>query len=59
MCKAINEMIEDGKKEEKFNTIYYFIKKGRITIDEAANDIGLSVKQLLANFKKYNLILDK
>ena len=59
MCKAINEMIEDGKKEEKFNTIYYFIKKGRITIDDAANDIGLSVKQLLANFKKYNLILDK
>ena len=52
-------MKKDGKKEEKFNTIYYFIKKGRITIDEAANDIGLSVKQLLANFKKYNLILDK
>ena len=63
MCKAVNDLMEDSKKEGikegEFNTIYNFIKKGRMTIEEAASDIGISVKQLLANFKKYNLILDK
>ena len=48
---------ENDLKEGEYNAIYNFIKKGRITIEEAANDIGVTVEQLLANFKKYNLVL--
>ena len=49
--------LQEGRKEGEFNTIYNFIKKGRLTLEEAASDIGMSVEQLLANFKKYNLVL--
>ncbi len=48
---------EEGKKEGEFNTIYNFIKKGRMTIEEAASDIGMTVEQLLDGFKRYNLVL--
>ena len=48
---------ENDLKEGEYNAIYNFIKKGRITIEEAANDVGVTVEQLLANFKKYNLVL--
>ena len=48
---------KEGRAEGEFNTIYNFIKKGRLTLEEAASDIGISVEQLLANFKKYNLVL--
>ena len=33
------------------------IKKGRITLEEAALDIGITVEKLLADFKEYNLVL--
>ena len=49
--------LEEGKKEGEFNTIYNFIKKGRMTIEEAASDIGMTVDQLLEGFKHYNLVL--
>jgi hypothetical protein len=48
---------KEGEKKGEFNTIYNFIKKGRITIEEAASDIGISVEQLLEGFKEYNLVL--
>ena len=57
MCKAVNELIEDGKKEEKYNTVYKFIKQGLVTVEQAAKSIGLTKKQLLAGFKQYNLAL--
>ena len=61
MCQAVKELIEDGKKEGRkegeFFTIYNFIKKGRMTLEQAASDIGITVEQLLSNFKEYNLAL--
>ena len=48
---------ENDIKEGKLSAFYEMIKKGRITIEEAASDIGISVEQLLANFKEYNLVL--
>ena len=53
----LQEGRKEGRKEGEFNTIYNFIKKGRLTLEEAASDIGMSVEQLLANFKKYNLVI--
>ena len=49
--------LEEGKKEGKLSAFYDMIKKGRITLEEAASDIGISVEQLLASFKEYNLVL--
>ena len=48
---------KEGREEGQFNTVYNFIKKGRMTIVEAASDIGISVDQLLEGFKRYNLVL--
>ena len=55
--EGIKDGIKEGIKEGEFNTVYNFIKKGRMTIEEAASDIGISVEQLLAGFKEYNLVL--
>ena len=52
-----NEGKDEGRKEGEFNTTYNFIKQGLITIDQAATAIGLTTKQLLDNFKKYNRAL--
>ena len=57
MDTARQEGIKEGIKEGEFKTIYSFIKKGRMTIEEAANDIGITVEQLLEGFKEYNLVL--
>ncbi len=61
MNKGVKELLEDSKKEGekkgKLSVVYNFIKKGRMTIEEAANDIGMTVEQLLAGFKEYNLVL--
>ena len=57
MDTARQEGIKEGIKEGEFKTIYSFINKGRMTIEEAANDIGITVEQLLEGFKKYNLVL--
>jgi hypothetical protein len=48
---------EEGRKEGKLSAFYDMIKKGRITLEEAASDIGISVDKLLADFKECNLVL--
>ena len=57
MDTARQEGIKEGIKEGEYKTIYSFVKKGRMTIEEAASDIGITVEQLLEGFKEYNLIL--
>ena len=53
MCDVLDEAEARGE----FTILYKLIKNGRITLEEAASDIGITVKQLLASFKKYNLVL--
>ena len=61
MCEVLDKIVSQGEARGeargKFNAIYNFIKKGRITIEEAASDLGMTVEQLLAGFKEYNLVL--
>ena len=57
MDTARQEGIKEGIKEGEYKTVYSFVKKGRMTIEEAASDIGITVEQLLEGFKKYNLVL--
>ena len=43
MCEAIEGIKEDGKKEGKMETLISLVKKGFLTIQQAAEEMGLSV----------------
>ena len=53
----IDREMENSEKKGEFSTVYNFIKQGLVTVEQAAKSIGLSKKQLLLGFKKYNLAL--
>ena len=53
----LEEGKKEGKKEGKLSAFYDMIKKGLITIDQAATSLGITPKQLLDSFKEYNLVL--
>ena len=55
--KDLEEGKKEGEKKGKLSAFYDMIKKGRITLEEAASDIGITVDKLLADFKEYNLVL--
>ena len=55
--KSMEQGMEQGMEKGKINAFYNMIKKGRITLEEAAEDIGISIKELLDKFKAYNLAL--
>ena len=57
MCKAVNDFMEDSKKEGKLSAFYDMIKQGVITLDQATKSIDLSKEQLLDKFKEYKLAL--
>ena len=57
MCKAVKELIEDSRKEGKLCAFYDMVKQGLITLEQAANSLGISTKQLLADFKEAKLVL--
>ncbi|MBR4329668.1 MAG: Rpn family recombination-promoting nuclease/putative transposase [Candidatus Riflebacteria bacterium] len=46
-----------GEARGKLDLLYKLIKNGMLTVEQAAKSINISVEQLLANFKQYNLIL--
>lgn len=49
--------LKEGEKKGKLSAFYDMIKKGLITLDQAATSLGITTKQLLADFKEYNLVL--
>ena len=53
----LSDTIEKAEKKAELNTVYKIIKQGLLTIEQAANTIGLTQKQLLEDFKKYNLAI--
>ena len=61
MCDVLDKIVAQGEARGEargeFNLLYKLIKKGRMTIEEAASDLGMTVEQLLAGFKEYNLVL--
>ena len=54
---AIEEGKKEGRKEGKLTAFYNMIKQGLITLDQAATSLGITTKELLDEFKEYNLIL--
>jgi hypothetical protein len=61
MCEVLDKIVAQGEARGEargeFNILYKQIKKGILTIEQAAKSIDISVDQLLANFKQYNLVL--
>ena len=57
MNKGVKELMEDSRKEGKLSAFYDMIKQGLITLDQAANTLGITTKKLLADFKECNMVL--
>ena len=61
MCEYLDRIISNGRNEGwnegRINAFYDMIKKGRLTVKEAAEDIGVPISELLDKFKQYNLVL--
>ena len=53
MCEVLDKVEARGE----FTVLYKQIKKGIITIEQAAKPIDKSVQEVLDGFKKYNLVL--
>ena len=49
--------LEEGRKKGKLSAFYDLIKRGLITIEQAASTIGVTKNQLLADFKECKLVL--
>ena len=47
VSKAIEDLIEEKKAEDKANAIYKLRREGHITVEVAANELGLSVKEYI------------
>ena len=45
MCKAVEEMIKEGEERGELRMLVKLVKKGRITIEQAAEDADMTVEQ--------------
>ena len=61
MCEYLDRIISNGRNEGinegEVSAFYKMIKKGRLTVKEAAEGIGVPISELLDKFKQYNLAL--
>ena len=57
MTELLDKVEARGEARGEFNTLYKQIKKGILTVEQAANSIDKSVQELLDGFKEYNLVL--
>ena len=48
MCKAIQEMIEDGRDEGRFQVLTSLIQSGKITVKEAASLMNMTPEEFIA-----------
>jgi predicted transposase/invertase (TIGR01784 family) len=54
---GIKNAEKKGEKKGKISAFYDMIKNGLITLEQAADSLRISPKQLLDDFKEYNLVL--
>ena len=55
--REIENGVKNAEKKGKISAFYDMIKNGLITLEQAATSLGISPKQLLDDFKEYNLVL--
>ena len=46
MCQAVDEMIEDGRREATVRILSGLVKDGILSMEEAASRAGMSVEEL-------------
>lgn len=51
MCKAIQEMIDDGRDEGRFQVLIMLIQSGKITVKEAASLMNMTTEEFIAKSK--------
>ena len=57
MCEVLDKKVAQGEAHCKITALYNLIKKGILTVEQAAKSIDKSVQELLDGFKEYNLVL--
>lgn len=57
MGKWLTDAFEKKEKEGKLTILAELVKEKILSLQQAATSIGMSVEQLLAGFKEYNLVL--
>ena len=57
MCEVLDEAEVRGEARGKFDLLYKLVKKGVLSIEQAAKSIDKSLQELLDGFKEYNLVL--
>ena len=51
MCKAIQEMIQDGRDEGRFQVLTTLIQSEKITVKEAASIMNMTPEEFVAKSK--------
>ena len=57
MCEVLDKAEARGEARGEYKSLYRLIKKGILTVEQAAKSIDKSVQELLDGFKEYNLVL--
>ena len=57
MTRLLDKVEARGEARGKLDLLYKQIKKGILSVEQAANSIDKSVQELLDGFKEYNLVL--
>ena len=59
MCKAIEDLIKDSEAKGETNTIFKLRREGYLTVEVAADELGLSVDEYTKREDEYFSSLDK
>ena len=52
MCEVLDKIVARGEARGEFNILYKQIKKGILTIEQAAKSADLTINKLLEGFEK-------
>ena len=57
LLNASGDKAKNSESRGEFDMLCQLLKKGRLTLEEAAQDIGMSIEEMLAMFKRFNLAI--
>lgn len=57
LLNASGDKAKNSESRGKFDMLCQLLKKGRLTLEEAAQDIGMFIEEMLAMFKRFNLAI--
>ena len=57
LLNASGDKAKNSESRGKFDMLCQLLKKVRLTLEEAAQDIGMFIEEMLAMFKRFNLAI--